>query len=296
VRQTSLLDPKLDLVFRLLFGNPENERLLVSLLNAILRPESPIESVTVLNPELEREAVEDKGIVLDVRVELADGRQIDVEMQSQPRPARRERALYYWARMYGAELGRGDDYRKLRPAVVIWIVSFNELEGARFHSTFRVREDHDGEVLSPQFELHVIELSKLKLAILRNEEPELARWGKFLTASTDEELETLAMSDPVFRGAKQALERLSDDPHARVQAEQREMALLWHRVELNVSREEGRLESLRSVLCRQLAAKFGAPPEALLARIAVAEEATLLRWLDRIIKADSLAAVFEHQR
>src|SRR5688572_19958452 len=94
------------------------------------------------------------------------------------------------------------------------------------------------------------------LALSRNEEPELARWGKFLTASTDEELETLAMTDPVFRGAKQALERLSDDPHARLQAEQREMALLWHRVELNVSREEGfaegRLDSLRSVLCRLL--------------------------------------------
>ena len=176
VRKTSLLDPKLDLVFRLLFGNPENKALLISLLNAILRPPSPIESVTVLNPELEREDVEDKGIVLDVRVVLADGRQIDVEMQSQPRPSRRERALYYWARMYGAELGRGDDYRKLRPAVVIWIVSFNELEGARFHSTFRIREDHDGELFSPQFELHVIGLLKLKLALSRNEEPELARW------------------------------------------------------------------------------------------------------------------------
>jgi hypothetical protein len=117
-----------------------------------------------------------------------------------------------------------------------------------------------------------------------------------LTASTDEELETLAMTDPVFRGAKQALERLSDDPHARVRAEQREMALSWHRVELNVSREEGRLESLRNVLCRQLAAKFGSPPEALRARVVAADEAVLLRWLDRIIPAETIEAVFERDR
>jgi hypothetical protein len=103
------------------------------------------------------------------------------------------------------------------------------------------------------------------------------------------------MSDPVFRGAKQALERLSDDPHARVQAEQREMALLWHRLELNVSREEGRLESLRNVLCRQITAKFGAPPEALLARVAAAGETALLRWLDRIMAAETLEAVFEQR-
>jgi hypothetical protein len=159
-------------------------------------------------------------------------------------------------------------------------------------------------MMSPQFELHVLELPKLKLALVKNEEPELTRWGKFLSASTDEELETLAMSDPVFRGAKRALERLSDDPHARVQAEQREMALLWHRVELNVSREEGfaegrlegRLDSLRSVLCRQLAAKFGELPEAMLARVAAADEATLLAWLDRVIGAETLEAVLERDR
>ena len=84
---------------------------------------------------------------------------------------------------------------------------------------------------------------------------------------------------------------------APMDKEQRELALVWHQVELNVSREEGfaegRLSALREVFGRLLTAKFGAPSEALLARVATADEATLLRWLDRIISAETLEAVFE---
>jgi hypothetical protein len=34
-----------------------------------------------------------------VRVELSDGRQVDVEMQNDPEAAQPERALFYWATM-----------------------------------------------------------------------------------------------------------------------------------------------------------------------------------------------------
>jgi predicted transposase/invertase (TIGR01784 family) len=108
---SGLLDPKLDLVFRMLFSRLENRPLLVSLLNAILSPAQPITKVEVLESELPKQAVGDKGIVLDVRTWLADGAQVDVEMQTQPRPARRERPLFYWARTYGGQLQRGQQYQ-----------------------------------------------------------------------------------------------------------------------------------------------------------------------------------------
>jgi predicted transposase/invertase (TIGR01784 family) len=62
------LDPKQDIVFKILFSAPENRDLLISLLTAVLRPSSPIVSVQVLDPHLEKELVTDKGAVLDVRV------------------------------------------------------------------------------------------------------------------------------------------------------------------------------------------------------------------------------------
>jgi predicted transposase/invertase (TIGR01784 family) len=81
-RRTTL-DPKLDIVFWMLFGAEQNRALLISLLNAVLRPALPIESAEVLHAQPERVGVDDKSIVLDVRARLANGEQVDVEMQSQ---------------------------------------------------------------------------------------------------------------------------------------------------------------------------------------------------------------------
>ncbi len=62
---------------------------LISLLNAVLRPTVPIESAEILHAQPERAGVGDKSIALDVRARLASGDQVDVEMQSQRRPAAR---------------------------------------------------------------------------------------------------------------------------------------------------------------------------------------------------------------
>jgi predicted transposase/invertase (TIGR01784 family) len=83
------LDPKLDVIFKLLLSSPRNEALLTSLITAVLRPSVPIASVTVLNPELPKDLADDKGALLDVLVRLGDGRQVDVEMQSCSRPGLR---------------------------------------------------------------------------------------------------------------------------------------------------------------------------------------------------------------
>jgi len=50
------------------------------------------------------------------------------------------------------------------------------------------------------------------------------------------------MKDPVLQQAKDALDRLSADPQARVLAEQRELALISYRLDMNMMREEGRTE------------------------------------------------------
>jgi predicted transposase/invertase (TIGR01784 family) len=78
------LDPKLDIVFKLLFADERNTALLISLLTAVLKPAHPITEVVLLNPEIERSAVLEKGAVLDVRVRLKDGAQVDIEMQAAP--------------------------------------------------------------------------------------------------------------------------------------------------------------------------------------------------------------------
>ena len=298
------LDPKLDIVFWMLFGAEQNRELLISLLNAVLNPAVPIEEVEVLPAQPERLAVGDKNIALDVRMRLQGGEQVDVEMQSQRRPALRERALYYWARLYVGQLQRGDPYTALRRCVVVLITNFPELASQRFHSIFQVQERYGGEPLTGHLELHLLELPKLASALDRNDEPNLALWGKFLSAVNDEELEKLAMEHPVLKQAKAALDRLSADDVARLQAEQREMALLTFEAGMAAAREEaerkgrregqleGRAAGNAEMLLRMLTLKFGPQPASVAERLASASQAELLRWAERVLSAETLERVF----
>ena len=62
------LNPRLDVVFKLLFADQHNRGLLVSLLNAVLQPPRPIARVEVVNPGVQRGAPDDRGLLLDILV------------------------------------------------------------------------------------------------------------------------------------------------------------------------------------------------------------------------------------
>jgi predicted transposase/invertase (TIGR01784 family) len=295
------LDPKLDVVFKILFAAPENRELLISLLTAVLRPSSPIVSVEVLNPQMPKELVTDKGAVLDLHVKLADGREVDVEMQAGQRPGLRSRALYYWARMYGAQLGPGMAYEELRPCVVVFILGYSELQSGRFHSTFGVQEVHGGERFSDQLEVHLVELPKLpKRGAGQSEEELLEDWGRFFSARGDEELEELAMSNPVIEKAKMALDFLSAQPDvqelARQRERQRELAQInWltsARAAEAKGRAEGEAKGRAHALVALLRARGLDVPPVLQERILACEDLAVLDgWIARAATASSIDEV-----
>ncbi len=73
--------PTVDFAFKKIFGSPQNAKALIGLLNAILQPPDPIESVEILNPFSYQEFAQSKLIVLDVRCRDSAGRTLNVEMQ-----------------------------------------------------------------------------------------------------------------------------------------------------------------------------------------------------------------------
>jgi len=142
----------------------------------------------------------------------------------------------------------------------------------------------------------VLELPKLRTARDQNDEPSLVAWGKFLAATSDEELETLAMQNPVLKQAKDALDRLSADDEARMRAEQREMAQISYELDMGVVWREGnaagKAEGKADLVQHLLTLKFGELAPALRERIAGASEAELQRWSERLLSAGSLNDVF----
>ncbi len=219
------LDPTLDIVFKLLLvSTPE---LLRDMIEAVLNPPTPIESVEILNPEIPKDFPSDKGIALDLRVRLQNGHQIDLEMQSTVPDGIHARFVYYWAKAFAGSLKAGGDYRSLRPTISILWLKKPLLENPGFHSIFHLAEDRTHEVFTKMLELHVLELPHLGLASA-DRRAKLERWARFLAAQTPEELEALANEDPMMNTALNALERLSSDPEAQRLAEDRETGLLMH--------------------------------------------------------------------
>ena len=62
-----LLDPKVDFVFKNIFGSEKHPEILISFLNAILKPVKKIVSVKINKNDLDKQFIEDKYSRLDVK-------------------------------------------------------------------------------------------------------------------------------------------------------------------------------------------------------------------------------------
>ena len=91
-----LLPIKSDIVFKVVFGKPENVDILAKFLEAILDIdiEKP-EDITLTNTELSSDYDGDKLSRFDIRVRLADHSEVEIEIQIQDKHDMIPRALYY---------------------------------------------------------------------------------------------------------------------------------------------------------------------------------------------------------
>lgn len=236
------LDPKLDVVFKLLFAAERNRDILRSFLTAVLRPPSPIDVLRINNPTIPGSDQLKRQVILDVHVVLHDGQHIDVEMQARRHGGPRPRWLFNWGAVFTDQLDSGHEFARLKPVVCIIIMDFLEFQGPRFHSIFRVLEVHNYEEFSQHLEIHTLELPKLSHVTPDADDEAVLVWGKFFAADSDEELEQLAMNHPIIAPATSALTTLSQDPAARELARQRRLAELDYLSGIDEARAEGKAE------------------------------------------------------
>lgn len=161
-----LLPVYFDKVFRLLFDDSQDARILISFLNAVLHLEGDerICSLTLTPREIPGLLPEDKEVILDIQATDQQQRQFSIEMQVNPQGFYRARALYYACGLYHTQLRQGQSYLALKPVYSIHLLCFNlwpEGEVPRIHSIFELRDRFDGRLYSDLLELHVVELEKL---------------------------------------------------------------------------------------------------------------------------------------
>jgi len=92
------LNPKIDFVFKKLFGSEENKDILISFINSILSAEEQIKDIELKNPYNIANYINGKMSILDIKAVDGKGKWYDIEMQLLEHIFYEKRAFYYWQR------------------------------------------------------------------------------------------------------------------------------------------------------------------------------------------------------
>ncbi|MCL2052716.1 MAG: Rpn family recombination-promoting nuclease/putative transposase, partial [Lachnospiraceae bacterium] len=117
--------PKVDLIFKLLFGDERNREILKEFLLSVLRlPEEEYEEIIFVDPHLLPEYDGDKLGILDVKVKLKKGKILDIEIQVNPSDVMRERVVFYVSKMVTEQISSGGDYEEIKKVISILIADY----------------------------------------------------------------------------------------------------------------------------------------------------------------------------
>ena len=232
-----LLDPKMDFVFKNIFGSEKHPNILISFLNATLKPKDLITEVKIKNTDLNKGYIEDKFSRLDVKATTSNNEIINIEIQLKNEYNMIKRSLYYWSKLYSEQLNEGEDYSLLKRTICINILNFKYLKTRMFHSVYRMKEIHTNEELSDIEEIHFIEIPKLEDG--SDEKDMLVAWIEFLKNPESEKVRSLEMSVDEIREAKDELIKMSNDDTQRELYEMRAKTLRDKISALNEAERKG---------------------------------------------------------
>ena len=232
-----LLDPKMDFVFKNIFGSEKHPNILISFLNATLKPKDLITAVEIKNTDLNKGYIEDKFSRLDVKATTSNNEIINIEIQLKNEYNMIKRSLFYWSKLYSEQLNEGEDYSVLKRTICINILNFKYLKTRKFHSGYRLKEIYSNEELTDVAEIHFIEIPKLEEGT--DEKDMLVVWIEFLKNPESEKVRSLEMSIDEIREAKDELIRMSNDDTQRELYEMRAKTLKDKISALNEAERKG---------------------------------------------------------
>ena len=213
-----------DYIFKRVFAFEGNESVLKDLLEAILKKD--IKTVTIKNPEIIPYEREDKRGLLDIKAETDDGTILDIEMQMEDKKNAEERGTLYAGNLITGQLQVGDDYKKLKKSIVIFITNYNFLKRNSYHSVGRMKfEDtleeeyvdmgysEEEQIASKYIEFHYIELPKYK----KKNSSKFTKLDQWMCVLTDrkEEMMLAEKENKEIKKAMNTLDYISSDPKER---------------------------------------------------------------------------------
>jgi predicted transposase/invertase (TIGR01784 family) len=243
----NLLDPKLDYVFKHIFGQEERKSLLISFLNSLLKNKPHIKELTLENTETDKTLAEDKASRLDVKATSDDGTKLDIEIQCRNTGEIPERAFAYMSEAIPRITKVGESYKKVK-IISIWILRDNvtNRNGAISEAvmTFLPTENDTSEVLTDKGRIFFIELKKFNPQ-KADAHDLLTAWLSFLKNPVL--MNTSFLEEEEVSKAMDTLKYMSADEKIRAAADLRQRTLNDYNSEITVAEERGELKKAREM-------------------------------------------------
>ena len=173
LKEVDMLPLSNDYVFKRIFGKGGNEKILKSLLEAILKIN--IQKIEVKNPEIPKEAIDEKLSILDIKAEINENTIIDVELQVGNTTALERRLVVYNAKLIAGEIKVSEKYQKAKDTIVICIINDNVVKRNAYLSLAMLKYEKTEEIryvnmgygkeekyLTDMVKYYIIELPKFK--------------------------------------------------------------------------------------------------------------------------------------
>ena len=255
VNMGNILVPKNDLVFQTLFTRGK-ESITKALIENILK-------IKINKLELDKskdllnDNTKDKKGRLDLRAVIDDNIECNIEVQLETHKKMLERFLYYWAKIYAANLTTGEDYHKLRKTISIIIINenieqFREIKKAC--TKWRITEEkYQNKILTDHFQLVIIELSKAIKEYKENKQDGMLQWMMFLDNPENVEVKRIMEKNEEIKEAKEELDRISQDETIRRMLLKAEIERMDRKQRETDAREDGVEEGMEKGLEKGLA-------------------------------------------
>jgi len=184
------LDPKIDLIFRRIFG--EHPDLLIDFLNAVmpLPPNRLIVGIEYLPSELMPASPEKKYSIVDVRCIDNYKRQFIIEMQVFWNSDFYKRIVFNAGKAYVKQLDKGDNYHLLQPVYTLALVNENFSKSENFYHHYQIINRLDTKEVIPGLEFVLIELTDKFKPETVTDRKLMVLWLRFLK-ETNEKLSVL---------------------------------------------------------------------------------------------------------
>ena len=248
LKEVDMLPLSNDYVFKRIFGKGGNEKILKSLLEAILKIN--IQKIEVKNPEIPKEAIDEKLSILDIKAEINENTIIDVELQVGNTTSIERRLVVYNAKLIAGEIKVSEKYQKAKDTIVICIINDNvvkrnaylSLAMLKYEKTEEIRYVNMGyekeeEYLTDMVKYYIIELPKFK-----KKKPKVAdlleKW-LYVIGGDQKMIEECKNDNEEIKEAVKQLTEMSADEYERELYEIRERSRLTYNTEMNEAKRKG---------------------------------------------------------